>query len=163
MIGGHSKGGNLAVYAAAFCSFATKSRVNVVYNNDGPGFHESIINSQEYQEILPRIHTFLPQSSIIGRLLNHKEQTTILKSTQTGIMQHDLYSWQVEGKKFVSLEELTNGSQFVDKTIKDWLKAVSPEQRGECIDILFQILESTEATTMSEISRKKFNLSLIHI
>lgn len=156
LIGGHSKGGNLAVYAAAFCSFATKSRVNVVYNNDGPGFHESIINSQEYQEILPRIHTFLPQSSIIGRLLNHKEQTTILKSTQTGIMQHDLYTWQVMGDHFVE-DQFTNSSEFIDHTITNWLKEVSPEQRGKFIDTLFEILNATQAQTLSEMGTKWFS------
>lgn len=156
LIGGHSKGGNLAVYAAAFCSFATKKRILEVYNNDGPGFHESIINSQEYQEILLRIHTFLPQSSIIGRLLNHKEQTTILKSTQTGIMQHDLYTWQVMGDHFVQ-DQFTNSSEFIDHTITDWLTEVSPEQRGKFIDTLFEILNATQVQTLSEMGAKWFS------
>ncbi|MFR8104217.1 MAG: DUF2974 domain-containing protein [Clostridia bacterium] len=160
-VGGHSKGGNLAVYAAAFCNKKIEKKIINVYNNDGPGFDDFILETENYQNIVGRVETFVPQSSVIGRLLGHEEKYLVVKSVQKGIMQHDLYSWQVEGKKFVSLEELTNGSQFVDKTIKDWLKAVSPEQRGECIDILFQILESTEATTMSEISRKKFNSAIV--
>lgn len=155
-IGGHSKGGNLAVYAAAFSSFTTKQKVKLVYNNDGPGFHESIIHCQEYQEILPRVHTFLPQSSIIGRLLNHEEKTTILKSTQTGIMQHDLYTWQVMGDHFVE-DQFTNSSEFIDHTITDWLKEVSPEQRGKFIDTLFEILNATQAQTLSEMGAKWFS------
>lgn len=70
-------------------------------------------------------------------------------------MQHDLYSWQVLGSNFISLEEVTNGSEFVDQTIKGWVKAVSPEQRAQFIDILFDILNSTEASTLSELSSKK--------
>lgn len=155
-IGGHSKGGNLAVYAAAFSSFTTKQKVKLVYNNDGPGFHENIIHCQEYQEILPRVHTFLPQSSIIGRLLNHEEKTTILKSTQTGIMQHDLYTWQVMGDHFVE-DQFTNSSEFIDHTITDWLKEVSPEQRGRFIDTLFEILNATQAQTLSEMGAKWFS------
>ena len=106
-VGGHSKGGNLAVYAAAFCDTEIQDRIINVYNNDGPGFCDKIINSKQYQNIIKKVHTYIPQSSIIGRLLNHQEEITILKSTQTGIMQHDLYTWQVLGGEFVK-DELTN-------------------------------------------------------
>ena len=143
-VGGHSKGGNLAVYAAAFCDKKIKKRIIDVYNNDGPGFQEKIIETTEYQEILPKVHTYMPQTSIIGRLLNHEERITILKSTQTGIMQHDLYTWQVLGDKFIR-DEFTNSSEFIDHTISDWLKAVSPEQREKFIDTLFEVLNATEA------------------
>lgn len=153
-VGGHSKGGNLAVYAAVFCNSKTKERIINVYNNDGPGFCDKVVNSQQYKEILNRVHTYIPQTSIIGRLLNHEEKTTILKSTQTGIMQHDLYSWQVLGDKFVETH-LTNSSEFIDKTITNWLKEVSPEQRGEFFDTLFDILNTTEAKTLSELSKNK--------
>lgn len=82
-VGGHSKGGNLAVYAAAFCNEKIRNRIINVYNNDGPGFSEKVINSKEYKSILKKVHTYIPQTSIIGRLLNHEEETTILKSTET--------------------------------------------------------------------------------
>lgn len=81
-VGGHSKGGNLAVYASAFCKPETQKRIIKVYNNDGPGFSEKIVNSEGYKRILKKVHTYIPQTSIIGRLLNHQEKTTILKSTQ---------------------------------------------------------------------------------
>ena len=129
IIGGHSKGGNIAVYAATFASKEVKDRIINVYNNDGPGFCEDVIETAEYQEILPRVHTYIPQSSIIGRLMNHKEKYTIVESVQRGIMQHDLYSWQLLGKEFVTLKKLTNESEFIDKTIKDWLENVEPEKR----------------------------------
>lgn len=153
-VGGHSKGGNLAVYAASFCKDSVKNRIINVYNNDGPGFCEKVIKSREYEEILDRVQTFIPQTSIIGRLLNHEEKTTILKSTETGIMQHDLYSWQVLGDKFVK-DEQTNSSKLIDKTITDWLKAVSPEQREIFIDTFFEILNATGAKTLSEIGSNK--------
>ena len=153
-VGGHSKGGNLAVYAAAFCDTEIQDRIINVYNNDGPGFCDKIINSKQYQNIIKKVHTYIPQSSIIGRLLNHQEEITILKSTQTGIMQHDLYTWQVLGGEFVK-DELTNSSEFIDKTITNWLKEVNPEQRGEFFDTLFDILNTTEAKTLSELSKNK--------
>ena len=68
-------------------------------------------------------------------------------------MQHDLYSWQVLGDKFVR-DELTTSSEFIDQTITDWLRAVEPEQREIFIDTLFEILNATEAKILSEISSK---------
>ncbi len=153
-VGGHSKGGNLAVYASAFCDKKIKDRIINVYNNDGPGFCEQVINSKEYKEILEKVHTYIPQTSIIGRLLNHEEKTTILKSEEIGIMQHDLYSWQLLGDKFIR-DEQTNSSKYIDKTITDWLKAVEPNQREFFIDKFFEILNATGAKTLSEISNNK--------
>lgn len=158
-VGGHSKGGNLAVYAAAFCKEEVQERIINVYNNDGPGFCDKVVESDKYKNVLDKVHTYIPQTSIIGRLLNHKEQTTILKSTQTGIMQHDLYTWQVLGTKFVK-DELTNSSEFIDKTITNWLKEVETEQREKFIDIFFEILNTTEVETLSEFSSKKFTNAL---
>ena len=153
-VGGHSKGGNLAVYAGAFCKPETKKKILKVYNNDGPGFSDKVIESIEYKEILGKVHTYIPQTSVIGRLLKHKEKTTIIKSIETGIMQHDLYSWQVMGDKFVRTKQ-TDYSDFIDSTITNWLKKVSPKQREEVIDTWFEILNSTNVKTVNELSSKK--------
>ena len=155
IVGGHSKGGNLAVYAATFCNDETKKRIKVIYNEDGPGFDEDIIQTDGYQKIIKKVHTYIPQSSVIGRLLNHQEAYTVVQSTASGIMQHDLYSWQVLGSKFICVEEVTNGSLLVDKTIKDWVREVSPKQRAQFIEVLFDILNCTEATTLEDLSTKK--------
>lgn len=154
-VGGHSKGGNLAVYAAMCVEAKIKKRIIEVYNNDGPGFQEKIINSDEYKEIISKVYTYLPQTSIIGRLLNHKEKCIIIKSIQTGIMQHDLYSWQVLGDQFIK-DELTSSSEFIDNTITKWLEEVTPEQRSKFIDTLFEILNATRAKTLQEMSSNWF-------
>ena len=155
-IGGHSKGGNLAVYAAAFANKTVKNRIINVYNNDGPGFIEEITDTNEYKEAINKVHTYIPQSSVIGRLLNHEEKYTIVQSVQKGLMQHDLYSWQLEGKKLVSLAEVTNGSQFVDKTLKEWLKEIEPKQREIVIDAIFEIINTTDANSFKEIKERLF-------
>ena len=154
-VGGHSKGGNLAVYASMCCSPEVKEKIIEVYNNDGPGFQENIINSKEYKEIIEKVHTYLPQSSIIGRLLNHKEECIIVKSVQRGIMQHDLYTWQVLGDKFIK-DEFTNFSKYIDATITNWLKEVSPEERNKFVDILFNILTMTNVSTLKEMKQNWF-------
>ena len=144
-IGGHSKGGNLAVYAATYADKSVKKRIINVYNNDGPGFMEEITETDEYKQAINKVHTYIPQSSVIGRLLNHEEKYTIVQSVQKGLMQHDLYSWQLEGKKLISLAEVTNESQFVDKTIKGWLKEIEPKQREAVVDAIFEIINTTNA------------------
>ena len=131
-----------------------------IYNNDGPGFQKTVIDTNEYKNTIGRLHTYIPQTSIIGRLLNHKEATTIIKSTQTGIMQHDLYSWQLLGAHFIE-DTLTNSSEFIDQTITNWLNEVSPEQREKFIDTLFEILNATEAKTLAQLSSKKFETAKI--
>ena len=154
-IGGHSKGGNVAVYSAVFAGPTVQDKIITVTNHDGPGFDETIIERKEYKRILDKLYTYIPQSSVIGRLLEHEEKYKVVKSIEKGIMQHDIYSWQVLGTKIVQMKEVTNGSQLIDKTIKTWLKETSPEQRKNVIDILYNVIESTNVLTMREISATK--------
>ncbi len=155
IVGGHSKGGNLAVYAATFCNDEIKKRIKIIYNEDGPGFDDDIIQTVEYQKMIQKVHTYIPQSSVIGRLLNHQETYVVVQSTANGIMQHDLYSWQVLGSKFVSVKNVTDKSLLVDKTIKEWVKTVPADQRAQVVEVLFEIINSTDATTLEELSNKK--------
>ncbi len=154
-IGGHSKGGNVAVYSAVFVEKEIQDRIIDVTNHDGPGFDETIIETKEYKRILDKIYTYIPQSSIIGRLLEHEEKYKVVKSIEKGIMQHDIYSWQVLGTKIVQMKQVTNGSELINKTIKNWLKETTPEQRKNVIDILYNVIESTNAVTMREISSSR--------
>ncbi len=156
-VGGHSKGGNIAVYSAIFAAPQIRDRIINVYNNDGPGFCEDILETQEYQKMINKVHTYIPQSSIIGRLMNHKEKYTIIESTQKGIMQHDLYSWQILGKEFITLPNVTNESEFIDKTIKEWLENVEPAKREQVINVIFEILNSTDAQTTKELRKNLFS------
>lgn len=161
IVGGHSKGGNLAIYSAAFCNQNVKNRIIRVFNNDGPGFCEDIIESDEYKSILNKIHTFIPESSVIGRLMNHKENYSVVKSTQKGIMQHDLYSWQVLGNSFVLSKVPSNKSDYIDKTITQWVNEFQPEEREQFIDVVYQILCKTNAKTISELKKNWFKNSKI--
>lgn len=150
-VGGHSKGGNVAVYSAITVPEKIQKRILKVYNYDGPGFNKNIINKYETDKILEKIETYIPQDSIIGRLLNHKEKKTVVLSTEKGILQHDIYSWQVQKDDVIKLEKNTNISEDIDKTITDWLETTTPEQRKIFIDLVFELLYSTEANTFVEI------------
>lgn len=149
--GGHSKGGNLAVYAAVFVSECFKDRIIDIYNNDGPGFSDDVTETQKYKQMIPKVTTYIPQESIFGRLLNHEEKYTVVKSSQKGILQHDLYTWQVLGNEFVCLKEVSNGSKFIDKSIKDWLEQIDVEQRAQVIDIIFEIVNATHVQTVAQL------------
>ena len=154
-IGGHSKGGNVAVYSAVFCGEEIQNRIIDVTNHDGPGFDETVIETEEYKRILDKIYTYIPQSSVIGRLLEHKEEYKIVQSVEKGIMQHDIYSWQVIGPKIVQLEEVTNGSEFINDTLRNWLKETDPEERKEVIDVIYALMQTANVTTFREFSESK--------
>ena len=157
---GHSKGGNLAVYAAAFCEKKVRDRIIDVYNFDGPGFQKEVLKTEGYQAIKKKTYRYIPQTSVVGRLLYHEGKTIVMKSSETGIMQHDLYSWQLLGDKFEKTT-LTESSEFIDVTLTNWLNEVKPEQRKELIDILFEIISSTGAKTLAELSSKKVETARI--
>ena len=152
-MGGHSKGGNLAVYAAAKCGEILQKRIVEVHNQDGPGFSAQMMTDPGYLRILPKVRSYVPQSSVIGMLLEHEEPYTIIKSNQIGLMQHDPYSWQVLGASFLPVEELTADSRFLDRTFKNWLSQMSNEERSEFFDTVFDLLGSTGAEHTHEIIR----------
>ena len=152
-LGGHSKGGNLAVYAAVFAPDEIKERIITAYSNDGPGFVEEIVSSPEFKKMESKIHTIVPQSSVIGMLLEHKEDYTVIESSFSGgFFQHDPFSWHVLGNSFVHLGELDAKGKKHDRVINEWLRRSSPEERRRFTETLFGVLESTGAKTLSDLS-----------
>lgn len=152
ILGGHSKGGNIAIYAAAFSRDDIKNRILSIVNYDGPGFMKEVIESKEYNSILDIITTIVPQNSIIGRCMYHKGDFIIVESTQTGIMQHDVYSWTVDDDRFVYMDDLTRQSDFVDNTITKWVEMVDSEQRKQIIDVIFDILYRSDYTNVYQLT-----------
>lgn len=152
-IGGHSKGGNLAIYSAVNADKSVKSRIERVYNNDGPGFSLSFIESDNYRELSSRITTFVPQSSFIGMLLEHDEDYIIVKSENHSFWQHNAFSWNVIGNSFVHLKEDTKDIRFAEKNMKELLAGLSTEEKKLIIDSLFQIMEEGGKVTFDDIRK----------
>ncbi|MCK9170236.1 MAG: DUF2974 domain-containing protein [Treponema sp.] len=150
-IGGHSKGGNLAVYAGAAVDQKLKNRVIEIYNNDGPGFRDETIMSPEFQTVIPKLHSFYPQFSIVGMLFSHAGTYTVVESDQTGIMQHDPFSWHLSRSGFVALQGFDAGSKKFHETFNTWFKELSDEQRAKFVETLFDVLQATDARTNSEL------------
>lgn len=151
-IGGHSKGGNVAIYSAITAPIKVQNRILKVYNYDGPGFSKDIIQKYGNEKIIDKIETYIPQDSIIGRILNHKEKITISYSIEKGILQHDIYSWQVLKDDMIKSEKNTKESENFSQTVTDWLESTTNEQRKIFFDAIFELIYSTEANTLSDIS-----------
>ncbi len=155
--GGHSKGGNLSVYAATHVSKPVRDRIITAYSNDGPGFPAEMLFTEEYKELENRICTFVPQSSLVGMLLEHDDNYQVIESTmKAGIYQHDPFSWQVKGTSFVHRDKLSPEGKQNEEVVRSWLSHMSGEDRRHITDTLFEILESTGAKTLSDLAVDRF-------
>lgn len=140
-IGGHSKGGNLAIYSAVFCENGVQNNIKAVYNFDGPGFHKKIADNESYLKIKDRIHSYVPEASVVGMLMEHEEEYKVVKSYETMLMQHEGLSWSVDGTKFETVETVDEFSNGISLTLKNWLEKADYEDRKIMVDALFDILK----------------------
>lgn len=152
---GHSKGGNLAVFAAARSSPMIQNRILDVYSNDGPGFTKYLMGDPGYVAMVPKIKTYIPQSSVIGMLLEHEEPYTVIRSKTVGLLQHDPYSWEVLGREFIPVQEVTESSLFVDATIKTWFADMTNQERNQLVDVMFTLLGTGGVDNALEIFQPK--------
>ena len=149
-VGGHSKGGNLAVYSAAYAEETVRDRIISVYANDSPGFRQEIVEGREYRTLLPKIISILPESSIIGGLLSTAGENIVIGSTGTGLMQHNPISWEVMGTHFVRGIRSDLG-RFFDDSMRSWLGGLEDREMQEFTDALFSILSAGGAKTLKEL------------
>lgn len=158
---GHSKGGNLAAYAAIFSGESTQERIVCVYNFDGPGFNEEVIASPEFGRIDMRIHVFVPQSSMVGILMWHSEPFTIVKSESVSVFQHLPYHWQVMGGRLLTAPELSGDSHLADVTLKRWLRSLTPELRRRVIDGIFSVLSASDGTQIAQLFEPRSVMAIL--
>ena len=156
IVGGHSKGGNFAVYASLFCSDAVKERIQTVYSNDGPGFMESIANSENYRMMISRIQKIIPENSLIGILLTGYEKKRVIKSSAKGILQHNPYTWDIRVTQFDPADERSDVSMFMDETLSRWIDSLSTNEKRTLISAIFDSLEDSGIDTLSAV--KEHNL-----
>jgi len=155
ILGGHSKGGNLAVFAASHASDRVMKRITAVYNNDGPGFQTSVIQSEGYQKMLGRIRTYIPNSSVVGLLLEHGENYTVVACREKGLMSHNSVTWEVSGNTFVRAKEITKSSRQLNEALRAWMATLNLEQREQFVEALFNIIQASGAETLSDLSKER--------
>ena len=155
-LGGHSKGGNLAVYAGVFCPAAVQRRIDTVWSNDGPGFRDDLLDLPQHRRIEDRIRSIVPKSSVVGMLLEHEEAYTVVDSNQLGFLQHDGFSWQVMGDHFITLRQMSRQAHLSDLELRQWVWGMTPEQREAFVDALFTVLTSSGAATLTDLKADSF-------
>ena len=148
---GHSKGGNLSVYSAVHADSEAKKRILSVWNFDGPGFRDRILNDPNYLKMKPQIKTLLPESSLVGMLLEHEDDYIVIKSRQKGFLQHNGLNWEVMGSGFIRLKSISSESRRTDKTLKQWVETMTLEQREQLCEALYRILSSDHALTLTDL------------
>lgn len=150
-IGGHSKGGNVAVYSSLYCDRSILDRIISVSNFDGPGFNKNVILNGN--NILAKVKSYIPQESVIGRLLEHEEEIIVVLSHEKGLYQHDIFSWEIKKDMIVRASGLTGSSEFAHKAIKEWLINTNPQNRKIFVDGIFDLLYSSNSESFRELSK----------
>lgn len=154
IVGGHSKGGNMALVSSAYC----KDYVETVYFFDAPGMSDFVYNSNEYKGLESRIKSFVPDTSVVGRLFNQPSNYNVVRSSLKGVYQHNPFSWLVKNSSFIYAEKLSKDSQYVEKRIKDIILSLSQEDRIIFSDAFFKVLSTSNTNKLSELNGKTINV-----
>ncbi|MFA9464441.1 MAG: DUF2974 domain-containing protein [Velocimicrobium sp.] len=155
IVGGHSKGGNLAVYASMKCQDSVRCRILYIYTNDGPGFMKEVFSTKEFESIQPRIIKIVPQSSLIGMLLQHQEDYQVIESkAKGGVGQHDPYTWEVKNDEFVYKNDLNQGRKLFNERLNGWVEELNEEERSTFVETLYKIISVTEAETLMDLTQE---------
>ena len=150
-LAGHSKGGNLAIYAAMNADPKVRKRIQHVYSLDGPGFPPEIVTSPAYRTIQPKVTKIVPSSSIVGMIFETPEPCRVVSSDSDGIMQHSAFTWLLDGDQFITEPDLSSSSQLFNEELNHWIATLTPEQRERAVDALFTVLHANGATSFSEV------------
>ena len=151
MISGHSKGGNLAIYAAATQVEDVQLRIVDIFCFDSPGLYRSVLETKGYQNIVPLAMRYIPQDSLVGLMLESEVPYVIVKSNATGAMQHSAMTWEIEDGQFIKMEKLTKNSQLNDQTFKKWTESVSDEELELFWNVFFELLFNAGIDTVNDL------------
>lgn len=163
-VGGHSKGGNLAVYSAMNCVPEVQNRILKIYSMDGPGFRREVLEKCGYDKIKDRVVKILPHSSLVGMLFERDIRYQVVESKSLGLYQHDPYTWIVKKGKFVKAKDIYEGRKFLDDTINEWILSLDGDQLHTFVDTLYRVISASEAEDLIAFSadRKKSMTGMIN-
>lgn len=156
-VGGHSKGGNLAVYAAMYAPDVVRNRIKRIYSNDGPGFSKELLDEDRFEEIKDRITHIVPSFCVVGMLFELKISHEIIASSAEKIAQHSGMTWKVEGNHFVRRMHLDEESSVYNRAIDDWIGNATMEQRKAFTKDIFDAMKAGGAVTVNDISQGGFH------
>ena len=156
IVGGHSKGGNLALVSSMYSNFLVRRKIVCIYSNDGQGLRKAQITSKNYERIKDRFYHIISQNCIVGLLLRHDKNSIVVKADRKGFMAHDAMSWQVEYDHF-KRDTLSKFSEVLDRGVIKWLDKYDDVKREKFVDSVFAILEENNITSLLQL-KKEINL-----
>ena len=151
IIGGHSKGGNLALVSSMYTNFLVRWKIKKIYSNDGMGLRDEQMNSRKYKRIENRFIRIIPDSSIVGLLLRHKDNYIVIKSNMPGLISHDTSTWQIDRDKF-SRTNLTRFSKVFDDGFSRWLDKYNDDERELFVKEVFDVMRENKIETLLDFS-----------
>lgn len=156
VVGGHSKGGNLAVFAAAKCKKSTQKKIIRVISADGPGFKKEFYNSEGYAAIRPKVKKLVPQESIVGMFFaNDGDGYEVVKSGSSGVLQHNSHFWEVKGTSFVRMAGLTPRAAELSRVINEWIEDKDYETRKDLSQCIYEMMTAENAKTLTDFDKDK--------
>ncbi len=150
-VGGHSKGGNLAVYSAMKCSRLVRERISLIYSQDGPGFTKQTLEDADFDVIKDRIEKYVPHSSIVGMLLQTQEQYRVIEARSFGILQHDPFNWAVEDDDFIYRDDVAGRYEISDETVNRWAKDADPREMKVLVDKIYEVFVEAGVNDLNEL------------
>lgn len=159
-IGGHSKGGNLAMVAGMYAKPFDYVRIKKIYCNDGPGFREEQLNSEEYKRIEKKIVCIMPNYTVVGILLNKKCNSIVVKSTRKDVLSHALCTWCINDKELERVP-LSRFSKNIETSMNDWINNYTDEERRFLTDTLFNALYDASIEDLYDIVNLKKIINVI--
>lgn len=154
ILGGHSKGGNLAQYAALCTDEGTYQRIVAVYDHDGPSFLEDPSPRRTTADFDRKLHKLVPESSAFGMILERRDDYRVVQSSASAIFQHHPFSWIVDGDDFVYQEDLNASAQFFDEALDTWLRSKTPAERERFIQTIYDLIMQTNVTSWAEFQTR---------
>lgn len=150
IVGGHSKGGNLALTSSMYCNPLVRRKIIEIYSYDGPGLRKKQLESKEYQKVKEKFNHIIPNNSIVGLLLRHDNDYKVIKSNRSGLMAHSALTWQLEDDKFKTAK-LSAFSKIIDEGITTWLDKYNDQERERFVNCVFRVFEKTNITSLVQI------------
>ncbi len=151
-VGGHSKGGNLAVYSAMNCNPDIQDRIRKIYSMDGPGFRPEVLRECDYGKIADRVVKILPNSSLVGMIFESGMYFQVVKSKTFGLLQHDPYTWLVTGNHLVRADRLYERRQQMDNNLNQWILSLNEQQLRTFVDTLYQVITASQADNLIDFT-----------
>ena len=144
-LGGHSKGGNLAVYSAMKCAPFVRKRIQKIYSLDGPGFRPEVLKECHYNAIEDKVVKLLPHSSMIGMIFERDIHYRVVESKNHGLLQHDPFSWLVKDDHFVDVGDIYESQKIMNEALNEWILSLNEEQVRTFVDTLYQVISASQA------------------